>query len=160
MGAAISSFFDNGLHFSWSRAKKQYKRTMYFNGHIDKLYSDFFQTIQNLKKDEAILFFYLDTHLDVSYHLYLYSKNEFWGFEKLEDNKSNYQRIPLSDTNFEEKMLLLENSSNLKKNIVNIKNVFEIINSYKIKNSDDKELNEFKQFINKNLFKSKYKAEI
>lgn len=160
VGAAISSFFDNGFNFSWTRARKQYKRTMYFNGHIDKLNTDFYKAISGLQKEDSILFFTLDNYLDVTYDLYVYTKKDFWHFMKLEDSKSKYQRIPIDDTNFEEKMILLENNEGIKKCIVKLENIPHIINSKEFKNSKPQNLIEFKSYIKTNLFTSQYKAEI
>jgi hypothetical protein len=159
VGAAISSFFDNGFDFSWARINKQYKRTMYFNGHIDKLNTDFFKSIASLK-EEGILFFTLDNYLDITYEFYLYTRKDFWHFMKLEDSKSNYQRIPIDDTNFEEKMILLENSGAIKKCIVKLQDIPHIIKTKEFKHGDPEELIEFKSYIQTHLFKSKYKAEI
>lgn len=159
IGAAISSFFDNGLKFSWDRANKQYKRTLYFNGHIDKLNKDFFQTINNLKKDEVILLYSLDTHLDVSYHSYIYTKDDFWSFVKLEDMKPTYQYIPIIYTNFEEKMILLEKPKIINQSIINIKDIPHFIKTKELKNSTQDELSIFRDYILLHLFKSPYKAE-
>lgn len=162
IGATITSFLDNGFSFSWQRIKYQYKRSLYFNGHVDKINTDFYKIIESLKQDEGFIFYYIDSYLDYSYHFSLYTKKDFWYFSKFEgvEDKTNYQRLSIKDTNFDEKMNLLEKPDIIKQRLIKLNKVKKHLAILELPHSNPEDVRAFKEFIHSHLFEAPYKAEM
>lgn len=156
-GAAVSSFIENGFHFSLNNTKKQYKRTMYFN-RMDKLSLDFNKAISKLNNKNCYTVYSFDEKQE-SYELIVYTNNAMWKFLKFEGGTGNYQHISLDNTSFDEKMGLLEHEQ-FHSFIVCKENIKSYLKNTVLKHCDETEKHAFENFIEHKLFLAPQKMEL
>lgn len=154
MSSAFTSFLSNGFSFSFKKMKKQYMRTMLFK-RLDTVEPEFRKAISLLGKN-CYAFYELN---EDCYELTVFDTHAMWKFIQYQGLKPKYQHIALKNTNFDEKMVLLENTDYKKFTILKGGIMYFLKNTH-FRDHQQIEKSCFEEFVKEKIFNSPIKMEL